>query len=158
MANDSWYLFLDRNVNFLQSLWGMLCFAVGGLVPWLLGTTPAFSFENAVRYSIYGVFVRALLTLYLMNAVDLINHTVGYRAYETRDDSTNSFLMAFVHLGGAVSWHNNHHAHQQYFKVKKNWWEFDVHHLFLQGLSRFGWVWDIIVLDETKPTTRLASH
>ena len=84
-----------------------------------------------------------------MNAVDVINHTIGYRAYETKDHSTNSFIMAAVHLGGAISWHNNHHGHQHYFSVKKNWWEFDVHHQFLKFLSLFGLTWDVLVLDET---------
>ena len=65
--------------------------------------------------------------------------------------STNSFLMAGIHLGGAISWHNNHHAHQEYFTVKKNWWEFDIHHIFLRLLQRFGLVWDIKILDEAKP-------
>ncbi len=141
MANDSWYVFLDRNTNLLQLAWGVLCF-LGG---WAFG-----DIENGVRFLLYGVFVRALFTLYLINAVDLINHTIGYRSYETKDNSTNSFIMAAVHLGGAISWHNNHHAHQHYFTVKARWWEFDVHHRFLQVLSKFGWVSDIVILDEVR--------
>lgn len=147
MANDRWHLFLDQNVNLIQAAWGAVCFLGGAGVPWLVSGT--FDLENGLRYMVYGVFVRAFLSLYLINAVDLVNHTVGYRAYETKDHSTNSFIMAAIHLGGAISWHNNHHAHQHYFTVKKNWWEFDVHHQFLLVLSRFGLVSDILILDET---------
>lgn len=150
MADDRYYLFLDRNVNLLQFFWGAICFVVAGFYPLAFGGATAFDWENATRFAVYGVFVRSLLSLYLINAVDLINHTVGYRSYETKDNSTNSFLMASIHLGGAISWHNNHHAHQHYFVVKKNWWEFDVHHRFLQALSLLGLVWDIEILDETK--------
>lgn len=155
MAKDRWHLFLDRNVNWLQAMWGGVCFVLGATVPWIAGGT--FDIENGLRFMIYGVFVRAFLSLYLINAVDLVNHTVGYRAYETKDDSTNSFLMASIHLGGAISWHNNHHAHQHYFTVKKNWWEFDMHHQFLRLLSRFGLVSDILILDESKPALEVAT-
>ncbi len=151
MANDPFHLWLDRNVNFLQFLWGGLCFAAGGLVPFITNATPYFDWENAARFMVYGVFVRAFLSLYLINAVDLVNHTMGYRSYETKDNSTNSFLMASIHLGGAISWHNNHHAHQHYFTVKKNWWEFDVHHVFLMGLEKLGLVSNILILDESHP-------
>lgn len=146
MANDPWHVFLDDNVNLLQAIWGAICFVGGGF----LSSAPGFDVENGFRFLLFGVFVRALLSFYLINAVDLINHTVGYRAYETKDHSTNSFVMAAVHLGGAISWHNNHHAHQHYFTVKRNWWEFDVHHRFLQLLSKFGLVSDILILDEVK--------
>jgi stearoyl-CoA desaturase (delta-9 desaturase) len=145
LAADPYYRFLDRNVNLLQAIWGLAVFLVAGF--W--GSAPGFDWSNATAFFLYGVFVRALLSLYLINAVDLVNHTIGYRDYETKDGSTNSFLMAAIHLGGAISWHNNHHAHQHYFTVKKNWWEFDVHHRFLLLLSRVGLVSDILVLDET---------
>ncbi len=79
----------------------------------------------AIRFMVYGVFVKSFLLIYLANAVDVINHTIGYRSYETEDHSTNSLLMFAFHLGGAISWHNNHHAHQGYFSVKSHWWEVD---------------------------------
>jgi len=150
MANDRFHLFLDTNHHWLQVAWGVLCFVGGGL----LGGAPGFDTENATRFLLFGVFVRAILSLYLINAVDLINHTVGYRSYDTKDNSTNSFVMAAVHLGGAISWHNNHHAHQHYFTVKRKWWEFDVHHVFLIFLSRFGLVSDILILDEVHGVKR----
>lgn len=152
LAADPWHRFLDRNVHLLQLVWGVLCFVGGAVEPMLVGG--AFDPVNGVRYLVFGVFVRALLTFYLINAVDVINHTVGYRAYETRDQSTNSFLMAFIHLGGAISWHNNHHAHPGYFTVRRNWWEFDAHHQFLRLLSVFGLVSDIKVLDEVGSRTK----
>jgi stearoyl-CoA desaturase (delta-9 desaturase) len=149
LAQDPFHAFCDRHVHLLQLIWGALCFLGGGLWPVVLHGA-SFSVENATRFMVYGVFVRAFLSLYLINAVDLINHTIGYRSYETKDFSTNSFMMAFIHLGGAISWHNNHHAHQHYFHVQKNWWEFDIHHQFLRGLEKLGLVSEILVLDETR--------
>ena len=99
---------------------------------------------------LYGVVVKTLIIVYAANLVDLINHTVGYRNYETGEHSTNSMIMGIVHLGGAISWHNNHHARPKYFSVKKQWWEFDAHRLMIQLFSLFGAVRNIQVLDETK--------
>ena len=144
MARQPFMVFLDQNVDLLQLVWGALCFVGGGL----LSKKSGFDWENATRFAVYGVFVKTFLLVHMANAVDVINHTVGYRSYETPDQSTNSFIMAAVHLGGAISWHNNHHAHQGYFNVRKNWWEFDVHHEFLKLLQLAGWVWDIKILDE----------
>ena len=147
MASDPFHTFLDRNVHWIQLGWAVCCFAGGMFIPVMFGG--AADTVNGLRYVIYGVFVRAFFSLYLINAVDVINHTVGYRGYETKDNSTNSILMSVIHLGGAISWHNNHHAHQHYFNVKKKWWEFDAHHVFLQGLEKLGLVWEIQILDES---------
>jgi fatty-acid desaturase len=146
LDRDRFLVFLDRHVHLVQLFWGIFCFAVGALIPFAQGG--AIDWVNGIRYVVYGVFVRAFLTIYIINAVDLINHTIGYRNYATKDFSTNSWLMAFIHGGGAVSWHNNHHAHMGYMTVRKRWWEFDLHRNLLQGLGLFGWVTDIKVWDE----------
>lgn len=131
--NDAFLRFYDRYPNFLQFLLAALLLAIGG---WKL--------------VLYGIFVKTLIVLWAANTVDLINHTVGYRNYETKDHSTNSFFMAALHLGGAISWHNNHHAHPEYFSVRKKWWEFDAHYIFLRVLEKFGLVWNIRYLDQVK--------
>ena len=151
VIQNPWHVRLDRHVHLSQLLWGALCFVGGAALPFLSGAG-APDPMNGLRYTIYGVFVRAFLTIYLVNAVDLINHTIGYRNYETPDGSTNSFLTALLHGGGAVSWHNNHHAHMGYFTVRKQAWEFDLHHWILRVLQSLGLVWDIRVLDEVRGT------
>jgi stearoyl-CoA desaturase (delta-9 desaturase) len=63
--------------------------------------------------------------------------------------------MGIVHLGGAISWHNNHHAHPAYFYVKRKWWEFDAHYMTLRILESLGAVSNIKVkidLDDCKNT------
>jgi stearoyl-CoA desaturase (delta-9 desaturase) len=152
VAKDRFLRFLDRHVNLVQALWGVVCFVLGAAAPMLQGH--GFDWTNGLRFAVYGAFVKTLILVYLANAVDLVNHSVGYRNYETRDLSTNSFLMGAVHLGGAISWHNNHHAHPAYFTVKAKWWEIDAHYLFIKSLSRLGLTWDIKVLDETKGETK----
>jgi stearoyl-CoA desaturase (delta-9 desaturase) len=106
--------------------------------------------SDGLAYLIYGVFVKTFLVTYLSNAVDLLNHSHGYRNYETSDLSSNSPIMAVLHGGGAITWHNNHHAHPGYFYVRKKWWEFDLHYQLLRFLSMAKLVTNIKVLDETK--------
>ncbi len=153
MLKNRWHVFLDRNVHLLQALWGVVCFILGATLPLMLGAG-ALDPINGLRYVVYGVFVKTILAWYLINAVDVVNHTIGYRNYDTEDQSTNSWIMAIIHGGGAISWHNNHHAHMGYFTVKKRWWEYDLHHLLLRGMRVFGWVDKIKVLDETKKPAR----
>lgn len=143
IANDRFLRFLDRNVNALQVAFGIVLFALGGIIPSLIKGQLSFDLESAVGIMVYGIFVKSILVIYLSNAVDVVNHTVGYRNYETGDTSTNSALMGVIHLGGAISWHNNHHAHPAYFKVKAQWWEIDIHHRLLQALEFVGLASDI---------------
>jgi fatty-acid desaturase len=149
LTQDKGLLWIDRNVHFLQFLWGLLSILVGLALNW---SAPS-SEKLAIAWSflLYGVCVKSVLVIWMADTVDLINHTIGYRNVETKDQSTNSFIMAAVHLGGAISWHNNHHAHPDYFSVKLRWWEFDVHHAFLRLLQRMGLVWEIRFL-ESRPS------
>jgi fatty-acid desaturase len=147
IARDPWHRFLDRNVDLLQLGWALFCFFAGAVAPMLISSQP-FDAWNGLRFVVFGVFTKTLTIIYLGNAVDVINHGHGYRNYETNDRSTNSALMAVVHLGGAISWHNNHHAQPSYFRVKRQWWEFDMHYLMLSFLERLRWVSEVSVLVE----------
>lgn len=121
LLDDNVLRWMDKNCNFIQFVWALLAFALGG---WI--------------YVGYFVGVKTVVVLWGANAVDVINHTHGYRNFETADQSTNSFVMAAIHLGGAISWHNNHHAEPDYFTVKMNWWEIDAHYSFLKILEKLG--------------------
>ena len=144
--DETFLRFLDRNVDLLQVIWGTVIFISAGL----LTSQTGFDWENATRFLIYGVAVKSLLIIYLGNWVDVVNHRIGYQSYKTSDKSTNSRIMLLIHGGGAISWHNNHHAHPNYFMVRKNWWEFDVFYLSLKVLEKFKLAGDIKVFDEHK--------
>ncbi len=111
------FRWLDGNVHLLQLAWAVFLFIAGGASGYW--TSDHFDKQRAMGWMVYGVFAKTLFVIYLANIVDLINHGPGYRNYETRDRSSNSFIMAMVHLGGAISWHNNHYARPDYFSVKR---------------------------------------
>ncbi len=148
IRHDKVLRFMDRHVHGLQAFWGLLCFTIGCIIEFKSGIRA--QLLAGFSFVLYGVFVKSMLVIWMADTVDLINHTIGYRNFETQDHSTNSFIMAAVHLGGAISWHNNHHAQADFFSVKARWWEIDVHYRFLQFLSFMGLVWDIKVLDMRK--------
>lgn len=145
LKKDRVLVFIDKYTNALQFVLMGLSFGVGYL--WNIGMSP---WMHGLVCVGYFVCVKSLIVIWGGNAVDLINHTMGYRSFETSDKSTNSLWMAAIHLGGAISWHNNHHAHPGYFYVKSRWWELDVHYLFLRVLQSVGLVSNIKTLDVSK--------
>jgi fatty-acid desaturase len=146
--------FLDRNVDGLQLAYGIAVFAMAAGIAQVIPTASGATSPMVIglTWALYMVFVKTAFILLLANAVDVVNHGVGYRNYATKDLSTNSALMGMVHLGGAISWHNNHHAHPQYFSVRKYRWEIDMHYQVLRLFKLFGWVGEIKVLDDREQT------
>jgi stearoyl-CoA desaturase (delta-9 desaturase) len=73
--------------------------------------------------------------------VNSLAHAFGRRRYETDDDSRNSLLIALFTLG--EGWHNNHHHYQRSERQGFYWWEIDITHYVLRGLSLIGLVKDL---------------
>jgi stearoyl-CoA desaturase (delta-9 desaturase) len=63
-------------------------------------------------------------------------HWVGYRNFETRDQSRNFFPIGIL-LGGSEL-HNNHHASPASAKLSMRWWEFDSGWMAIRIMSFFG--------------------
>lgn len=59
-------------------------------------------------------------------AVNSFNHSdiLGYKNYETKDNSKNIWLLGLLMWG--EGWHNNHHADPSQSCLRRKWWEFDV--------------------------------
>jgi len=57
------------------------------------------------------------------NSFNHFAHIYGYRNFETKDNSTNNFLLWPFILGDA--WHNNHHANPGRWWQGEKWWEID---------------------------------
>lgn len=70
---------------------------------------------------------------------------VGYRNYNTEDESTNIMPLAMWPLGFVV-WvftcgeglHNNHHDKKTSARLSGKWWEFDPGWLYIVVLKKFG--------------------
>jgi stearoyl-CoA desaturase (Delta-9 desaturase) len=83
-------------------------------------------------------------TVFLWHGVFSINslmHLWGKQAYNTGDNSKNSFLAALVVMGDG--WHNNHHYYPVSVRHGFEWWQIDPSYYLLCLLERLGIVWDL---------------
>lgn len=81
------------------------------------------------------------LTLLQDNLVNVFGHRkvlIGYRNFETKDNSHNNPI--FGYLGWGQGWHNNHHYDPKSFdfgnSISGKWWEFDPCRIFLPFLGK----------------------
>lgn len=64
------------------------------------------------------------LSYYGIIFVNFMNHGhIGYRNFETKDDSRNVWFLWFLVFG--ENWHNNHHYLPNARTTQVKWWEFD---------------------------------
>jgi stearoyl-CoA desaturase (delta-9 desaturase) len=70
-----------------------------------------------------------------------IGHYLGTRRFDCNDNSRNNFIVALLTFGDG--WHNNHHYYQRSARHGFYWWEIDLSHYILKGLSYVGLVWDL---------------
>lgn len=66
------------------------------------------------------------LALLSDNIVNIVGHkkcVIGYRNFDTDDNSQNNVIMGF--LGWGQGWHNSHHYHPDIFLFGDKWWEID---------------------------------
>lgn len=68
--------------------------------------------------------VPASMTVHLIGVVNVLGHHHGYRSYDTKDRSTNSWIANIFSLGDG--WHNNHHANGYRYYTGERWWEWDL--------------------------------
>lgn len=59
-----------------------------------------------------------------LGSVNYFCHKSGYRLFDTKDKSTNNFLVGI--LGFGFGWHNTHHAFPNRLILTERWWELDI--------------------------------
>ena len=76
---------------------------------------------------IWAIFVRLAVSYHTTWLVNSAAHMLGYRSYQTPDQSTNCWWVALISWG--EGWHNNHHAFPfsarhglRWFELDLTWW------------------------------------
>lgn len=108
----------------------------GFLLGWWWTGQYAGGIQLGASWLLWAVVLRTLFSWHATFAVNSITHMWGYRNYETRDDSTNHWLVAM--LTGGEGWHNNHHAYPVSAAHGHRWWELDPTYWNIQILKFFG--------------------
>jgi sn-1 stearoyl-lipid 9-desaturase len=98
---------------------------------------------GGIPYVLWGVFFRTTFGLHCTWLVNSATHIWGSRRFQTRDDSTNNWLVALLSFG--EGWHNNHHAHPVSARHGLAWYELDINWIGIKALEKLGLAWDIKV-------------
>jgi hypothetical protein len=93
------------------------------------------------KLSLVGVCLATGLGLLQDNLVNIFGHKkglIGYRNFDTRDNSNNNFILGY--LGWGQGWHNNHHHSPRMFDfgsgMSGKWWEIDLCRVWLWFLGK----------------------
>jgi stearoyl-CoA desaturase (delta-9 desaturase) len=92
------------------------------------------------KLALTGFCLVTMLGLLQDNLVNVFGHSkgvVGYRNFDTKDNSHNNPILGYLTWGQA--WHNNHHYKASSYNfgsgVSGKWWEFDPSVIFLPFLK-----------------------
>ena len=89
----------------------------------------------------WGFFVSTVLVHHAIYSANSIAHSLGSRRFNSADTSRNNLIVALLTFGDG--WHNNHHYYPRSARHGFYWWEIDLTHYLLMGLSYAGIVWDL---------------
>lgn len=86
----------------------------------------------SIELFFFGLLLPAFLSVWLDSIENIVAHTrkLGYRNYDTPDNSTNAWWMTFIGWGSGAL-HNNHHRNPSKFSHRDKWWEIDLGLLFI---------------------------
>jgi len=106
----------------------LIGFGIGGL-------------SRAFSFLVWIVAVRTVCLWHVTFLVNSVGHTMGYRNFDTPDDSHNVWILGVLALGDG--WHNNHHAFPACAAHGRRWFEIDFTYLFILILERCGLAWNV---------------
>ncbi|MCL7044563.1 hypothetical protein MKW94_027927 [Papaver nudicaule] len=130
LQKQAYYRFLRRTYPFHVVGLGILLYVNGGF--------PCYIWGMGVRMAVshHGTFV-----------INSVCHTWGNRPYNTKDLSTNNWLMNLIG-GSGEGWHNNHHAFEFSARLGLEWWQLDLPWYIIKILKSLGLATNIKVPTE----------
>lgn len=134
LVNDPLYKLLERDNNWHTSHLTNTAIGFGSrLILWAL-----FGWKIALVSVVAGLLVQQIPFL-----VNVVCHKpkLGYRNYETTDDSVNVWWLSLITLGD--NWHNNHHAYPGCARSGFKWWEVDVAWMTVSLMKALGLVTNV---------------
>ncbi|MFM7517639.1 MAG: acyl-CoA desaturase [Pirellula sp.] len=144
LLRDPFYFRLERR---LMWFWVYVVHAaaivgIGYLVGLVTMSSHTQALWLAASWFTWAVIARTIFTLHVTWAVNSVCHTWGYRNYETRDESTNSWWVAILTFG--EGWHNNHHADQRSAQHGHRWFELDPSWWAINLMAKIGLAWNLV--------------
>ncbi|MEM9826015.1 MAG: fatty acid desaturase [Planctomycetota bacterium] len=100
------------------------------------------AWSMAAGILVWGVALRTVYVWHITWSVNSLTHLIGYRNYETTDDSRNSWFVALITMG--EGWHNNHHSDPSAASVQHKAWEIDPIYYLILLFQKVGLVTRVI--------------
>ncbi|MFM8453987.1 MAG: acyl-CoA desaturase [Gammaproteobacteria bacterium] len=125
-------VFLDKYDELIPFLCVLLSFFCG----WYLETRHPYLGINPITFFIWGFIIPTVLAMHVTFSINSLAHRFGYKAYPTKDNSKNNWLLALFTLG--EGWHNNHHYYPASVQQGFYWWQIDITFYILKFLSFLG--------------------
>lgn len=144
LMQDEYYMWMQRGQNciLVYAIHGLLISGLGSLIGYLTTGTMAGTVQVGLQWLLWGVVLRTVFTWHVTWGINSASHLWGYRSYETREDSRNNWLFAFLTNG--EGWHNNHHADPRSARHGHRWWEIDVTWMSLRFFEKIGLIKDLV--------------
>ncbi len=145
LLRDPFYLRLERRGGwfFVFIAHAILIVLTGGVVGYFVsGGLMSEALRYSASWAVWAVAVRTVFVLHGTWSVNSLSHVFGYRNYDTRDESTNNWLVALLSHG--EGWHNNHHAEPRSAAHGHRWWEFDMSWRVIRALEAVGLAKDVV--------------
>ncbi|TWT50625.1 Fatty acid desaturase [Rubripirellula amarantea] len=144
LLRDPFYLRLERHDGwfFVYLFHSLLITMAGAAFGYFVGGSGSEVIRYAASWTVWAVAARTVFVLHGTWSVNSLSHLFGYRNYETRDHSTNNWLVALISHG--EGWHNNHHAQPRSAAHGHRWWEFDMSWRVIQFLEMIGLAKDVV--------------
>lgn len=129
--------FLDRYDSLIPALLFTTLFVVGFL---LQHYAPSLH-TSALQMVIWGFSISTIALFHTTVTINSLSHVIGFKRFETKDNSRNHFLLGFFTMG--EGWHNNHHHYPATARQGFWWWEIDMTYYILKFLEVLGIVWNV---------------
>ena len=136
---------LIRRIDRLYLLWVVATFGLPFVVGYLAG---GFRWQLGVEALVWGGLVRVFAYQHATFSVNSICHMFGRRAYRSRDESRNNWVVAMLTMG--EGWHYNHHAFPSSarhglgrLQIDASWWT-------IKLLEKLGLAWNVRLPDSSQ--------
>ena len=130
LLRDPFYRRLERDWR-LPVLIYLAHAALFFLAGWAVGGV-----QLGASWLVWGVILRTVAVWHITWAVNSLTHVMGYRNYETPENSRNNWLLGIFASG--EGWHNNHHHDSASASNQHRWWEIDFTWYNIWLLERLG--------------------
>lgn len=103
-----------------------------------LGILSMLILDLALFGPLWGMFAWICMAIWIPlfgNVINGVGHALGYRNFETKDNSHNIIPLGLWIVGEEL--HNNHHADPKSAKFRAKWYEFDIGWVYIKILSWF---------------------